>query len=158
MTTATPRPVHTSTICQGGTACQAQGIDRRLGDFFTIEIDNSGHVWGGYSDTAEGGATALPGFVHQRAGIPFITQPDAPDPQPDGSGDGVSGGSGGAGGGGGPDERPAVTDPDGDEVAAGAEESSGLAVTGAEILLYIAVALGLILAGWMVKRRFAPKQ
>ena len=68
---ATPKPVHTGTICMGGTVCQAQAIDRRLGDFFTIEIDNTGHVWGGYSDTSEGGATALPGFVRQSGGPTF---------------------------------------------------------------------------------------
>jgi hypothetical protein len=69
--TATPKPMHSSTICQGGTACQAMAIDRRLGDFFTIEIDNDGHVWAGYSDTAQGGATALPGFVRQVGGPSF---------------------------------------------------------------------------------------
>ena len=156
--TATPRPVHKSTICQGGTICQAERIDRRLGDFFTIEIDNSGHVWAGYSDTAEGGATALPGFVHQRGGIPFIKQaaaPEQPDLDPPGSPNEGSNGSGG--GGGEPEERPADTAPEGDEVAAAAEESSGLAVTGAEVLVYVAVALGLILLGWVIKRRFATK-
>jgi hypothetical protein len=68
---ATPKPMHTGTICSGGTVCQAQAIDRRLGDFFTIEIDNTGRVWGGYSNTMEGGATALPAFVRQSGGPSF---------------------------------------------------------------------------------------
>ena len=69
--TATPKPIHTSTVCQGGTTCQAFAIDRRLGDFFTIEIDNDGNAWAGYSDTAQGGATALPGLVRQVGGPSF---------------------------------------------------------------------------------------
>ncbi|MEA2499179.1 MAG: hypothetical protein QOH26_1584, partial [Actinomycetota bacterium] len=68
---ATPKRMHTGTICSGGTACQAQAIDRRLGDFFTIEIDNTGRVWGGYSNTTQGGATALPAFVRQSGGPSF---------------------------------------------------------------------------------------
>lgn len=160
VTTATPRPVHTSTICQGGTACQAQGIDRRLGDFFTIEIDNSGHVWSGYSDTAEGGATALPGFVHQSGGIPFVKQ----------KGPGKSGGGSGRGpenvGG---DNGDADADEDdqvagesvsaggGDEVAASAQEPAGLAATGMTVMKFLAVALGLMLLGWVIKRRAAGK-
>jgi len=71
--TATPRPVHHGTICQGGTACQAMGIDRRLGDFFTIEIDGRGLMWAGYSDTRKGGAVALPGIVRQKAGPRFLS-------------------------------------------------------------------------------------
>lgn len=70
---ATPEAIHTGTICQGGTACQAQAIDRRLGDYFTIELTEGGHVYAGYSDTREGGATALPGFVRQIGGPKFIT-------------------------------------------------------------------------------------
>lgn len=140
---ATPRPIHEGTICQGGTACQAFLIDRRLGDFFTIEIDNTGRVWGGYSDTAQGGATALPGFVRQKGGTPFIeveqAGPDTPDVAP------VGGGSGG----GGADERPpSTTDGTDDAVAADSEERSGtLAFTGASIAVLILVGLGIIVAG-----------
>jgi hypothetical protein len=68
VSTATADPIHRGTICQGGTACQAMAIDRRLGDFFTIDIDMSGRAWAGYSDTSKGGATALPGFVRQEGG------------------------------------------------------------------------------------------
>lgn len=154
-TTATPRPVHTSTICQGGTACQAQGIDRRLGDFFTIEIDNSGHVWAGYSDTAEGGATALPGFVHQRGGIPFVKQPPPSNPKP--PSEPASNASGN-------DSEPAgePADRPADAAAAGAEaasagDSSSLAATGLTLLPYVAVALALVLVGWAIKRRSTTK-
>ena len=158
---ATPRAVHKSTICQGGTACQAQAIDRRLGDFFTIEIDNSGHVWAGYSDTAEGGATALPGFVHQKGGIPFIKQAAQ------------TGGGGGEtpGGGGGNQQGPSSGDEvddgttapgdsgDGADDVAGAEEAapSALAATGVSILKFLVLAAGLILLGWFIKRRPATK-
>ena len=159
VTTATPRPVHTSTICQGGTACQAQAIDRRLGDFFTIEIDNSGHVWAGYSDTAEGGATALPGFVHQNGGTPFIRQAAAPNAGNDGRGSPDSGSAGNRGGDGdGTADGPAATSGQDDDVAAAAQEApSGLAATGLAVLPYVAIALGLILLGWTIKRRSTRK-
>ena len=162
VTLATPEAVHTSTICQGGTACQAMAIDRRLGDFFTIEIDNSGHVWGGYSDTAEGGATALPGFIHQRGGIPFIQQPAQ----------GNGGNQPGGGGNGGGDNDQGGNDDDdvgaggveqggsGDQVAGAAVEASNLASTGAVVLKYIALATQLILVGLLIlfiKRRSASK-
>ncbi|MGH2955955.1 MAG: sialidase family protein [Solirubrobacterales bacterium] len=71
-TVATPDPVHPGTICTGGTICQAQGVDRRLGDYFSIEIDNDGRMWAGYSDTRQGGAVALPGFVRQDGGPSFL--------------------------------------------------------------------------------------
>ena len=153
--TATPRAVHTSTICQGGTICQAELVDRRLGDFFTIEIDNSGHVWGGYSDTAQGGATALPGFVHQSGGIPFVRQP--------GGGDDDGGGGGGGSGGGGGNSQDPDDDPDGsagpgsgdqdDDAAATPSERSSLAATGAAILKFVVLGAALILAGAWIKRR-----
>jgi hypothetical protein len=68
---ATPDPVHRGTICNSGTVCQAQGIDRRLGDYFSIEIDATGALWAGYSDTREGGAVALPGYFLQTGGPGF---------------------------------------------------------------------------------------
>lgn len=165
-TEATPRPVHTSTICQGGTICQAYRIDRRLGDFFTIEIDNSGHVWAGYSDTAEGGATALPGFVHQKGGTPFIRQAVGPHDEPgDRGGDGPGGNGGGSGSNSGgddvPDRDPAPAPDDDtesdDEVAAAAAEPSTLAATGVTILKFVALAGALIVGGWFIKRRSAAK-
>ena len=154
-TTATPRAMHTSTICQGGTACQAMAIDHRLGDFFTIEIDNSGHVWGGYSDTAEGGATALPGFIHQSGGTPFIAQRAAggggPVDRPDQGGNNDNQGPGGASGGGGDDVS------GGDISGAPGEPGSSLATTGATILGFVILGSGAILIGWWMKRRSATK-
>ena len=151
--TATPRAVHTSTICQGGTVCQAELVDRRLGDFFTIEIDNSGHVWGGYSDTAEGGATALPGFVHQSGGPLFITQlaePAGPGgPFRPANNDDTRGSSGGSGSG-----RDQVQ---GGDISAAPGGSGSLAATGATILGFVALATGAILLGWWMKRRTATK-
>ena len=74
----TPTPVHTGTICQGGTTCQAQAIDRRLGDYFAVDITDSGRLYAGYSDTARGGSVALPAFVTQNGGDRLVAQ--APDP------------------------------------------------------------------------------
>ena len=71
-TVATPKPVHRGTVCMGGTVCQAQLIDRRLGDFFTVEIGHDGRLWAGYSDTRHGGAVALPGLVRQVGGPSFL--------------------------------------------------------------------------------------
>jgi len=68
---ATPRPIHQGTICGSGTVCQAQGVDRRLGDFFSVQVDNEGRMWIGYPDTRQGGAVCLPGFVRQEGGIEF---------------------------------------------------------------------------------------
>ncbi|MGH2693705.1 MAG: sialidase family protein [Actinomycetota bacterium] len=68
---ATPDPVHKGTICNSGTICQAQGIDRRMGDYFTVEVDDEGMMWAGYSDTRQGGSVALPGFVRQSGGPSF---------------------------------------------------------------------------------------
>ena len=68
---ATPEPFHVGTVCMGGTICQAQAIDRRLGDYFTIDIDNKGRVAAAYSDTRQGGAVALPAFFRQSGGPSF---------------------------------------------------------------------------------------
>ncbi|HWL66646.1 MAG TPA: sialidase family protein [Actinomycetota bacterium] len=156
VTTATSRPVHTSTICQGGTACQAAAIDRRLGDFFTIEIDNSGHVWGGYSDTAEGGATALPGFVHQSGGIPFIKQ--RAGAATNGSGAGASDAGGSTQNSGGDSSAGGAQQADADsEVAGSAQEPSSLAATGAAILGFVALGLALVVGGWYIKRHSATR-
>jgi hypothetical protein len=163
-TTATPTAVHTSTICQGGTICQAQLVDRRLGDFFTIEIDNGGHVWAGYSDTAQGGATALPGFVHQRGGIPFVRQPAPPPDGQGGSGNGGGGqGNSGGGGAGGSDDGTTQGSVDSsttdDDVSASASDSgSSLAATGAKIVVFVLIAAGLLAAGAVLWRRADPNR
>lgn len=73
-TVATPKPIHRGTICNSGTVCQAQGVDRRLGDFFTLDIDTTGRVFVGYPDTRQGGAVCLPGFVRQTDGPRFVEQ------------------------------------------------------------------------------------
>ncbi|MDQ3954516.1 MAG: hypothetical protein M3285_03085 [Actinomycetota bacterium] len=67
----TDKPVHRGTICNSGTVCQAQGIDRRMGDYFTIAIDEKGHLVSAFSDTRQGGAVALPGFFRQTGGPKF---------------------------------------------------------------------------------------
>ena len=86
--TATKDPIHTGTICQGGTVCQAQLIDRRLGDYFSVDVDSTGRLWAGYSDTRVAGAVSLPAFVRQRGGPSLVvpkrtgTTPTATTGQP----------------------------------------------------------------------------
>jgi hypothetical protein len=46
-------------------------IDRRLGDYFTIDIDTTGAVVAAYSDTRQGGAVSLPAFLRQTGGSSF---------------------------------------------------------------------------------------
>lgn len=65
---ATPDPIHIGTICQGGTTCQAQAIDRRLGDYFSVGVDGTGAAYVGVSDTRVAGAVSLPLFVRQNGG------------------------------------------------------------------------------------------
>lgn len=91
----TPDPIHTGTICQSGTTCQATATDRRLGDYFSVDVDNTGMMYAGYSDTARGGAVSLPAFVRQNGGTPLIGTP------PKGGTGGTGGSSGGGGGRGG---------------------------------------------------------
>lgn len=94
----TPEPMHTGTICQGGTVCQATATDRRLGDYFSVDIDNKGMMYAGYSDTRQGGAVSLPGFVRQNGGAPLVgpgTKPGTkPVTKPGGNTGGNQGGSG----------------------------------------------------------------
>jgi hypothetical protein len=71
----TPEPFHTDTVCMGGTTCQAFLIDRRLGDYFTIDVDTTGALVFAYSDTRQGGAVALPAFVRQLSGPSFQKGP-----------------------------------------------------------------------------------
>jgi len=70
-TRATPEPFHTGTVCTGGTICQAELIDRRLGDYFVIDITWDGKLVAAYSDTRQGGAVALPAFFKQTDGTSF---------------------------------------------------------------------------------------
>ena len=75
LATATSEPIHTGTVCQSGTTCQAFLIDRRLGDYFAVEIDPSGAFVAAYSDTSKGGSVSLPGFVRQSGGESFFGKP-----------------------------------------------------------------------------------
>jgi hypothetical protein len=74
-TRATPEPFHVGTVCMGGTVCQAQLVDRRLGDYFTIDIDTNGAVVAAYSDTRKGGSVAMPAFLRQTGGSSFLKGP-----------------------------------------------------------------------------------
>jgi hypothetical protein len=71
VTKATPEPFHVGTVCMGGTVCQAELVDRRLGDYFTIDVDNNGRLVAAYSDTRQGGSVALPAFFRQSGGPSF---------------------------------------------------------------------------------------
>lgn len=82
---ASAKPVHFGTICMGGTVCQAELVDRRLGDYFANEIDGNGRTYISVSNTAveeAGGAVALPMVIRQVSG-PTFAEPD-PDKDPDG--------------------------------------------------------------------------
>lgn len=78
----TKDPMHTGTVCMGGTTCQATATDRRLGDYFSVDVDNTGMLYAGYSDTRQGGAVSLPAFVRQNAGAPLIANAKTPHGKP----------------------------------------------------------------------------
>ena len=110
ITQASKAPVHYGTICQGGTLCQAQAIDRRLGDYFANEIDEKGNTYISVSYTATdedgAGAVALPLVIRQTGGPSFIGQPGGntggtggPGTGGPGTGGPGTGGTGGSGGG-----------------------------------------------------------
>jgi hypothetical protein len=71
---AAGRPIHTNSVCQGGTSCVATGQDRRLGDYFTNAIDPRGCVVIATGDTTVKGPggterpTSLPLFLRQSSG------------------------------------------------------------------------------------------
>ncbi|HEX4734982.1 MAG TPA: hypothetical protein VH247_11245, partial [Thermoleophilaceae bacterium] len=67
-----PLPFHVGTVCMGGTICQAEVVDRRLGDYFTIDTDTTGALVAAYSDTRQGGSVALPAFFRQTGGTTFV--------------------------------------------------------------------------------------
>ncbi len=86
VTQATDEAPHIGTVCQGGTLCQAQLIDRRLGDYFGMEVAADGTVHIAMSDTRQGGGVALPLHIRQidgprldgsvparRASVPTVT-------------------------------------------------------------------------------------
>jgi hypothetical protein len=43
-------------------------IDRRLGDYFSVDVDGTGRMYAGYADTRVPGSVSLPGFVRQTGG------------------------------------------------------------------------------------------
>ena len=97
---ASSEPVHFGTICMGGTVCQAELVDRRLGDYFANEFDGDGDVYISVSNTAveeAGGAVALPMVIRQVDPRPD-PDPDPPvDPPPPDAGDKVPRPDGGVG-------------------------------------------------------------
>ena len=77
---AAGRPIHTGNICQSGTTCVATGQDRRLGDYFTNNLDGRGCVIISTGDTTKLDpitgkmrAWALPLFLQQNAGPSLTT-------------------------------------------------------------------------------------
>ncbi len=79
---ASSEPIHTGTICQHGTTCQADLTDRRLGDYFSIEADGDGNLHVAVSDTRQGGAVSLPLHIRQVGG-PTLTAPAPTEPEPE---------------------------------------------------------------------------
>lgn len=79
---ASSEPIHTGTICQHGTTCQADLTDRRLGDYFTIVVGGDDMLDIAVSDTRQGGAVSLPLHIRQTGGPGFgaATAPTNPAP------------------------------------------------------------------------------
>ena len=99
LTTASNPAVHKGTICMGGTVCQAELVDRRLGDYFANEIDGQGRTYMSVATTTPeeaGGSVALPLVIRQVDG-PRFRPPLQVDPgggNGNGNGDGNGDGSG----------------------------------------------------------------
>ena len=127
--TMTEDPVHSGTICQGGTVCQATLTDRRLGDYFSVEVDGKGMMYAGYSDTREGGAVSLPGFVRQNGGASLLAPktPVTPPKKPGNTGGNTGGPSTGG-------------------------NTGGIPTTGLDVALPVAAA-GFALAAVALRRR-----
>jgi hypothetical protein len=79
---ASGKPTHTGTVCQDGTACNAQlADDRRLGEYLTCALDPAGHLVIAYSDTVAhpDSPVSRPGLVVQTTGRSFLqSAPAAP--------------------------------------------------------------------------------
>ena len=76
------RPVHVGDICLLGTACNIDPeYDRRLGDYFTVNIDNDGRIFVVVPDTRLRSASgspkpvANPLFIRQSGGVPAYRRP-----------------------------------------------------------------------------------
>jgi hypothetical protein len=83
---ASGRPVHVGDICLLGTACNIDPeYDRRLGDYFTVNIDNDGRIFVVVPDTrlrsASGSSkpVANPLFIRQSGGVPAFRRPVPPE-------------------------------------------------------------------------------
>jgi hypothetical protein len=85
---AAGRPIHSGSICAGGTACAAENVitseDRRLGDYFTDAVDSRGCLMIATGDTTlvdsiTGLASPIshPLFLHQDGGTSLTGQPCA---------------------------------------------------------------------------------
>ena len=65
---AAGRPIHAGSICAGGTTCAADNVitgeDRRLGDYFTVNLDRRGCIM-----IATGDTTLLDSITHQQSPI-----------------------------------------------------------------------------------------
>jgi hypothetical protein len=75
VTNAAGRPIHNSSVCEGGTTCVVVQKDRRLGDFFTNAVDERGCVTISSGDTTQTDPTtgqpfaiSLPIFLRQTSG------------------------------------------------------------------------------------------
>jgi hypothetical protein len=72
---AARRPIHESSVCEGGTTCVVVQKDRRLGDFFTNAVDERGCVTVSSGDTTQTDpisgqpfAISLPIYLRQTSG------------------------------------------------------------------------------------------
>lgn len=82
---ASGRPVHVGDICLLGTACNIDPeYDRRLGDYFSVNVDNEGRIFVVVPDTRLRSASgspkpvANPLFIRQSGGTPAYRHPIAP--------------------------------------------------------------------------------
>jgi hypothetical protein len=87
ITDAVGRPVHAGGICQSGTTCVATGQDRRLGDYFTDNLDSRGCLIIATGDTSTvdvvtGGSnpTSRALFARQNSGPSLTTGQDCSAP------------------------------------------------------------------------------
>lgn len=83
VTQATSEPIHTGTVCNGGTVCQAELVDRRLGDYFANTVAADGMTVVAVSDTRQGGSVALPLAVRQVSGPDLRAPGGATSPSDD---------------------------------------------------------------------------
>jgi hypothetical protein len=60
--------VSTGGICIDGTICEAEGKDRRLGDFITVIVDKDGYAQVAYGTTTTGHSISSPAYVKEISG------------------------------------------------------------------------------------------